>query len=147
MRARIQFVPVLILVASLCFWNVAHSDDGTRQCDKLDRQVTGPAMKYSMTADVNGFVAYDDIGCSIEWRNRELCAMELSAFDITARVFDYLTGHELEMAKAYYVVNESAPADSKIIAFAAKLDAEKYVAVHSAGKVVDFTTLTELEFD
>jgi hypothetical protein len=147
MREGIQYLAALILVASLCMGRVANSDDGSRQCDKLEQQVTGPAVKYSMTADVNGFAAFDDIGCSIEWRNRELCATELASFDITARVFDFLTGSELEMAKAYFVVSETAPADTKIIAFASKQDAEKYVAAHSTGKVVDFTALTELKFD
>ena len=147
MRKVVIFLPAFILSLYLCLGSAAYGIDTTRQCDKLERQVTGPAMKYSMMADVNGFVAYDDIGCSIEWRNRELCAMELSAFDITAKVFDFLTGHELEMAKAYYVISESAPAGSKVIAFGVKQDAEKYVAEHANVKVVDFTVLTELEFN
>jgi hypothetical protein len=146
MREWGKFLPVFILSLCLCIGSVAHGDDGARQCDILDEQVSGPAMKYSMIADVNGFVAYDDIGCSIEWRNRELCAMELSAFDITAKVFDFLTGHELEMAKAYYMVSASAPAGSKVIAFGDKQDAEKYVAEQGNMKVVDFTALTELKF-
>ena len=147
MREVVKFLPVFILSLCLCIGNAAHGNDTTRQCDKLDRQVTGPAMKYSMIVDANGFAAFDDIGCSIEWRNRELCATELASFDITARVFDFLTDSELEMAKAFYVVNETGPANTKIIAFATKQDAEKHVAAHGTGKVVDFTALTELEFD
>jgi len=146
-REGVKFLPAFILSLCLCIGSVVHGDDGTRQCDKLDRQVTGPAMKYSMIADVSGFAAFDDIGCSIEWRNKELCATELASFDITARVFDFLTGRELEMAKAYYVVSESAPAGSKVIAFGMKQDAEKYVAEHGNVKVVDFTALTEFKFD
>ena len=146
MMGVVKYMPGLVLAVYLCFGTVAYSDEDTRQCDLLDHQVSGPAMKYSMTADVNGFVAYDDIGCSIEWRNRELCAMELSAFDITAKVFDFLTGSELEMAKAYYVVNASAPASSKVIAFGEKQGAENYAAEQGNMKVVDFTALTELEF-
>ncbi len=147
MREVVKLLPVFILSLCLCIGSVAHGEDNTSRCEKLDQQVTGQALKYSMIADVNGFVAYDDIGCSIEWRNKELCATELASFDITARVFDFSTGRELEMAKAFYVVNEFAPAGSKVIAFGVKQDAEKYVAEHSTGKVVDFTALTELEFN
>jgi hypothetical protein len=147
MMEVVKYLPGLVLAVYLCIGTVAFSDEDTRHCGKLDQQVTGPAMKYSMTADVNGFVAYDDIGCSIEWRNRELCAMELSSFDITAKVFDFLTDNELEMAKAYYVVNASAPASSKVIAFSGKQGAEKYAAELDNMKVVDYTGLTELEFE
>jgi hypothetical protein len=146
MMEVVKYLPGFVLAVYLCLGTVAYSDEDTRQCGILDQQVTGPAMKYSMTADVNGFVAYDDIGCSIEWRNRELCAMELSSFDITAKVFDFLTGNELEMTKAYYVVNASEPASSKVIAFDGKQSAEKYAAEQGNMKVVDFTALTELEF-
>ena len=147
MRKVVKFLPAFIMFPCLCIGGVAHGEDTTRQCDKLERQVTGPAMKYSMMADVSGFAAFDDIGCSIEWRNKELCATELTSFDITARVFDFSTGRELEMAKAFYVVNKSAPAGSKVIAFGVKQDAEKYVAELGTGKVVDFTLLCELEFE
>ncbi len=147
MREVRKFLPIFILSLSLFNVGVAHGEDSNSRCEKLDQQVAGPAMKYSMMADVNGFVAYDDIGCSIEWRNRELCAMELSAFDITAKVFDFLTGSELEMAKAYYVVNASAPDSSKVIAFGGKQGAEKYAAEQGNMKVIDFTALTEFKFD
>ena len=146
MREVVEFLPVVILSLCLSIGSVAHSEDNTSRCEKFDQRVTGQALKYSMIADVNGFVAYDNIGCAIEWRNRELCAMELTAFDITAKVFDFLTGNELEMAKAYYVISASAPASSKVFAFGDKQGAEKYVAEQGSMKVIDYTALTELEF-
>jgi len=146
MMLRIFYLLVAVMIAGLVGSGNARAGAPDRQCDKLDEQVSGPEMKYSMIADVNGFAAFADIGCSIEWRNRELCATELASFDITAKVFDFRTGRELEMAKAYYVVNESAPADTPIIAFAAEDEAAKYVADHGSGKVVDFTNLTGFDF-
>jgi hypothetical protein len=115
-------------------------------CERLDEKVSGEGRKYSVYAEVNGPAAFASIACAVQWRNTELCAMELTDFDVTARVVDHDTGEELEMSKALYVVAENPDGGVTVAAFRKKESAEKYADGIKGGRILDYGGLTEYEF-
>lgn len=121
-----------------------YADDKIPVCEKLDNRVTGEMMKYSVNADVDGPVFFGDIACAVTYRTKEFCAMEMVSFDSSARVFDYYTANELEMSKAFFVVDEKY-GSIPIPAFESKNAAEKYAAAHPGAVILDFTALVDRE--
>ena len=143
---RKPIICVLTLISFL-FSTLIFAEENNGRCIKLDAKVTGPEAKYSMFVEVNNeVIAYAEIGCSIEWRNRVLCALEQLSFNYTAKVYDFYSGAELEMTKAFYVVEPSAPSKTRVIAFAEQKKADAYVAESGSGAVVDYTALIEIPF-
>lgn len=135
--------PFFVLVTLFFFVGFGYGE-ASDKCDRYDQKIDGPQKRYSMYAVVNGFAAFTDIGCSIDWRNRVLCAMELLAFDATAVVFDFITGQEVGMTESYFVIFEPSPESKAIVAFADQQQAVLHAAGHEGGKVVDFTGLTAI---
>lgn len=115
-------------------------------CDKLPEVVSGDQQKYSMHADVDGAFALQTIPCAVELR-KELCAMEMVSFDQSAKVFDFMSGDEVTMTEAYYLVDPAKKDRGKatITAFKNKEDAQKHVN-QGSGKVVDYTELVLMKF-
>lgn len=130
----------------LLFAVPGYAEDKIPVCEKLDNRVTGEMMKYSVNADVDGPVFFGDIGCAVTYRTKEFCAMEMVSFDSSARVFDYYTAKELEMSKAFFVVDEKN-ASVPIPAFESKNAAEKYAAAHPGAVILDFTGLVDREIN
>lgn len=117
--------------------------EGGKECGRLETRVTGAGERYAAYAEVEGPAAFEEIPCAVAWRNTELCAMELTEFDITARVTDYESGEELVMAEAFFAVPGKDGKGGKVVAFATRDGARKHVD-KAGGTVVDYTGLTEL---
>ena len=64
------------------------------------------------------------------------------SFDSTAKVFDYYTGWEIDIGKAYFWLNGENP-ETPILAFESKESAEKYGAEKGGGVILDYTGLTD----
>ena len=73
---------------------VAAADENGTACTQLEEKATGDTVRYSLNADVNGPVFFDDISCGIRYRNKELCAMEMVRFDTSGSVYDYYTSEK-----------------------------------------------------
>ena len=113
------------------------------ECRPLDGKARGEDLKHSVVAEVDGPLIFSDIGCAVTWRNVKLCAMEMVSFDNTSRVFDAVTGEEIEMTKSFFVLAENAGGESEILAFSSREAAEAYARQLGGGTVLDFTELTE----
>lgn len=136
---------IIITVVALFFFAgsgftapAAENDSGCRQ---LDEKASGDRVKYSLYAEVNGPIFFNDIGCGIRYRNSELCAMEMVSFDMNARVYDYYTAEKIDIGKAYFWLDDKDPAAS-IQAFSSKEAAEKFTADTDGGVILDYTELT-----
>lgn len=142
---RINCLAVMIIIS--CFMAypiVAPADESSSPCEKLGQPVAGPEKKFSITGDANGFAAFTDIGCAIKWRNTELCATELASFDLTATVYDYYTGKEIEASKAFFAVDTP---DARISAFSSRNDGQKYIAEKGGGQILDYDQLAARNFN
>ncbi len=117
----------------------AYADEIPAGCVKLEELVSGPDKNFSIHGEANGFAAFADIICGIRYRNG-LCAMELSTFDVTGMVYDYYTGEEIPLSRAFFVVD--APGEKRVAAFAAKALAEKYVSEKNGGHIINYDQLT-----
>jgi hypothetical protein len=99
-------------------------------------------IRYSLYGEANGPVFFSGISCGIAHRNKEPCAMEMVSFDTTVKVFDYNTGEEIDIGKAYFWLdgeNSQAP----ILAFSTTEKAEEYASSAKKGEVLDYTGLTD----
>ena len=83
-------------------------------------------LKYSLDAVVNNPVFFAGIYCGVRYR-KELCAMEMVNFDISATVYDYFTAEKIGIGKAYFWL-DGKNKDAPILAFRLKETAEKYGA-------------------
>ena len=135
---------IISLLLFLLFAVPINAEDKIPVCEKLDDRVTGEMVKYSVNADVDGPVFFGDIACAVIYRTKEFCAMEMVSFDSSARVFDYYTANELEMSKAFFVVDEKN-GSGPIPAFENKSAAEKFTAAHPGAVILDFTGLVDRE--
>lgn len=115
------------------------------ECRPLSAPITGEERQYSAVADIYGFQAYPDIPCAVYWRNNELCATELSSFQFTAKVFDYLSGDEVLMTDAHYVV--AAPGMDLPVAFAERAAAQAFLDGSGGGKLLNYQELLAYPFD
>jgi hypothetical protein len=123
-----------------------NSEDTIPVCDKLGDKVTGEMMKYSFNADVDGPVFFGDIACAVKFRTKEFCAMKMVSFGSSAKVYDYNTATEIEIGKAYFVVDEKNKS-AQIPAFESKNAAEKYAAEHQGCTILDYTALVERDIN
>ena len=123
----------------------ATADDAVSACRRLDKKASGDLVKYSLHGEANGPLFFSGISCAIEHRNRELCAMEMVTFDTTAKVFDFYSGEEIAIDKAYFWLDEKNY-ETPIIAFSSRDNAEKYQTESGYGLVLDYTGLTDREF-
>ena len=88
--------------------------------------------------------SFNDIGCAVISRNSE-CATRQNAFDDGAKTYDYRSGEELPVDKAYFLMQsgEKTPRGFGIVAFKDKAEAEKFAAARGKGKVVKWFELVE----
>ena len=135
-----------IAIFTILFAASAYAEDTTPVCDKLGDKVTGEMLKYSVNADVDGPVYFGDIACAVKFRTKEFCAMEMVSFDSSAKVYDYNTATEIEIGKAYFVVDEKNKS-AQIPAFESKNAAEKYAAEHQECIILDYTALVERDIN
>ena len=136
----------IITLMMLIFFTVsgftAAAENGSPVCSRLNEKASGEALKYSLEAEANGALYFQGISCAIEFRNRELCAMEMVSFDTTGKVYDFYTAEKIDIAKAYFWLddkNEYIP----ILAFSTKESAEKYNAQTKGGVILDYSGLTD----
>jgi len=119
----------------------ATAEGNDAACMQLGEKAIGDSIKYSLNAEVNGPVFFNDISCGIRYRNKELCAMEMIRFDTSGAVYDYHTSEKIELGKAYFWLDEKNPA-SPVLAFSSKEAAEKFSAEKENGVVLEYTVLT-----
>lgn len=139
-----NFSLTVLIVFSFSFpgLSIASAGETAPVCMELDEKASGETVKYSLHAEVNGPVFFDDIGCGVTYRNSELCAMEMVSFDTSAKVFDYNSSEEINISQAFFWLNEKDESN-KILAFSSKETAEKYNAGREGGLVLDYVSLTD----
>jgi hypothetical protein len=133
----------LILAALVCFpFTAAAADKAAPTCTRLDEKAAGIKLRYSLDANVDGPVYFDDIRCGVQYRCKELCAMEMISFDTSAAVYDYNTEEKIAIGKAFFWIDENDPA-APILAFSTREAAEKYGAGKPGGIILDYTALAD----
>ena len=142
MLKTFYFTLLTLLFFSFPGLNAAIAENSSQDCIQLDKKASGDMTKYSLYGEANGPVFFSGISCAIEHRNRELCAMEMVSFDISATVYDYYTSEKIEIGKAHFWLDEINK-DAPILAFSSKESAEKYVAEKEAGVILDYAGLTD----
>lgn len=118
-------------------------------CRVCNMKITEKYKKFSVVMPkVSGMEssAFDDIGCAIAFRNKE-CATRQSTFDSNAFTYDYGTGEQIAMEKAFFVAGAGAwtPMGYDIVAFKDKEKAEKFVAEKGKGQVLKLYQLVDLD--
>ena len=136
-----------ITVLVLCFlfiWPItaAMADDAVPACRKLDEKAGGDALKYSLHADVNGPLFFSGIICAVKYGNKVFWATEMVSFDRSAKVYDFYTGEETDISKAYFWLDEKND-EMPILAFSSRENAEKYRAGKEGSVVLDYTGLID----
>ena len=132
-------VPVLAVVLSAVSF-AGECGAGSASINETNRKfaVILPAMS-GMEAQ-----SFDDIGCGVLSRNGE-CATRQGMFDSGAVTYDYATGAEIPVEKAFFVLRTDVmtPRDFGIVAFKDRAEAEKFSAAHGKGKVVKWFELVD----
>lgn len=138
-----KYIITILAVFSLSLLGLtsAAADDSTSACSRLDQKASGDMLKYSLDAVVNNPVFFADIYCGVRYR-KELCAMEMVNFDISATVYDYFTAEKIDIGKAYFWL-DGKNKDAPILAFRLKESAEKYGGEHEGGVILDYPGLTD----
>ena len=144
MLRKIFHITLVLLALSVSGLNLAMAENDAPACIQLDSKASGEMEKYSVHGDANGPLFFSGISCAIKHRNKELCAMEMVSFDNTAKVYDYYTGEEIEIGKAYFWLDEKNDA-APIVAFDSKKNATKYGTTSGKGTILDYTGLIERE--
>ena len=144
MLKKFFVLSLTILTLSVSVPNQAITENKAPACEQLDTKASGEMEKYSVHGEANGPVFFSGISCAIQHRNRELCAMEMVSFDTTAMVFDFYSGEEIEIGKAYFWLDQKNSV-SPILAFGSKESAEKYSATTGRGIILNYTGLTDRE--
>ena len=111
-------------------------------CTQLDEKAGGEKLRYSLDANVDGPVYFDDIRCGVQYRCKDLCAMEMISFDTSAAVYDYNTEEKIAIGKAFFWIDEDDPT-APILAFSTRDAAEKYGAGTPGGIILDYTALAD----
>jgi len=139
--AKKYIIPLIFLcIFSLFDLSGAAADDAVPHCSLLSEKASGDMAIYSVHGDANGPVFFSGISCAIRHRNQVLCAMEMVSFDATAKVFDYYSGEELAINKAYFWLDEKND-QTPIAAFSSRENAEKYKTEFGDGLILDYTGL------
>jgi hypothetical protein len=144
MLRKIILIILALLALSVSGLNHATAENNTPACVQLDTKVSGEMKKYSVHGEANGPVFFSGISCAIQHRNKELCAMEMVSFDTTAMVYDYYSGEEVEIGKAYFWLDKKNN-ETPIVAFGSKESAEEYGTTTGGGVILDYTGLTDRE--
>jgi len=110
-------------------------------------KITDAVKKFSVVvpkAAGLGEQSFDDIGCAVASRNEE-CATRQGMFDGGALTYDYATGEELAVDKAYFVIKTdvATPKGYGVVAFKDRPAAEKFSHEHGKGKVVKWFELVD----
>lgn len=135
------FTLLTVFSFSFLVYSNAAADENAPVCTRLEKKESGDMLKYSLDAVVNNPVFFDDIGCGVSYR-KELCAMEMVSFDISATVYDYYTSEKIEIGKAHFWLDEINK-DAPILAFSSKESAEKYGVEQEGGVILDYPGLTD----
>ena len=142
---KIFFTLLALFFLSVPGFNTAIAEDSTLSCIQLDEKASGDMTKFSLHGEGAGPVFFSGISCAIRHRNKDLCAMEMVSFDITAKVYDFNTAEEIDVSKAYFCLDKKNDA-GKILAFSSKEAAEKFGAETEGSIILDYTGLTDREF-
>ena len=140
------YTALALFFLSVPGFNQALAEDATPACMQVDEKASGDMKKYSLHGEANGSVFFSGISCAIKHRNKELCAMEMISFDTTAKVYDYYTGEEIEIGKAYFWLDEKKN-EAPIVAFGSQEGAEKYGPETQGGVILDYTGLTDRKLE
>jgi hypothetical protein len=133
---------MLVMTLTLGLAGAAIADD----CAGTETIAEGE-QKFSVTvAKASGLEeqSFNDIGCAIISRNSE-CATRQGMFDSAAVTYDYQSGEQIPVEKAYFVMKTdvNTPKGFGIVAFKEKAAAEKFSAGHGKGKVVKWFQLID----
>jgi hypothetical protein len=133
---------LLLLALTLGFAVAAIADD----CDNSSKINEGEQKFSVMVSKASGMEeqSFNDIGCAVISRNGE-CATRQGLFDSGAVTYDYLSGEQVPVEKAYFVLKTGVktPAGFGILAFKDKAEAEKFSAGHGKGKIVKWWELMD----
>ncbi|MGW8286985.1 MAG: hypothetical protein ACWGOD_01990 [Desulfobulbales bacterium] len=140
MQSKIISFLLSLVFLTVCGFN-ARATDNNPTCIRLDEKASGEMTRYSLDAEVDGPLYFNDIGCGIRYRNKELCAMEMVRFDNSAKVYDYYTSKEIAIGKAFFWLDQKNQAGS-VLAFSSKDAAEKYGTEKGNGIILDYTDLS-----
>jgi len=137
----IQVFLVSILIVS------ATGGESQGECGSGSAKIDESNRKFSVfvpKAAGLGEQSYDDIGCAVASRNGE-CATRQGMFDSGAVTYDNLTGAEVPVEKAFFVLKTDVktPQGYGIVAFKDKAEAGKFQAAHGKGKVVKWFELVD----
>jgi hypothetical protein len=125
----------------------AETTGGQHRCDKITASAAEAAKKFSVVMPkVPGMEgsAYSDIGCAVRARNEE-CATRQGLFDSNAHAYDYHSGEEIGVEKAFFVLTAdvSTPAGYGIVAFKDRVKADAFAAEHGKAKVLKWYLLVD----
>ena len=131
---------VLLLAFALVSLSVAGECDGAAMNEDAGGKFAASLPRVSEMAARS----FDDIGCAVIARNEE-CVMRQELFDANAVVRDYLTGEQIVVEKAFFVLRTGVrtPRNFGIVAFKERAEAEKFSASHGKGKVVKWSELVD----
>ena len=138
-----QYIFLMVLVVLTAAIPAAALADA---CDNAGKVGEGQ-KKFSVEVPKEaglGVMSFNDIACAVIARNGE-CATRQGMFDSGAKTYDYQSGEEILVEKAYFVMKTDVktPADFGILAFKDKAEAEKFSAAHGKGKVVKWWELVD----
>jgi hypothetical protein len=133
---------VFLFVLTLGFLASAMADD----CEDTSK-IGDSEKKFSVVlSNVSGMEpqSFNDIGCAVISRNGE-CATRQSMFDGGAVTYDYQSGEQLPVEKAYFAMKTDVktPKGFGIVAFKDKAEAEKFSAAHGKGKIVKWFEIVD----
>jgi hypothetical protein len=118
-----------------------------QECRSVGAALAHQEKKFSVVVPKTAGLeaqAYDDIGCGVVSRNNE-CATRQGIFDSSAVVYDYLTGEQFLVEKAYFVLGTDirTPQGYGIVAFKDREQAGKFSSEHGRGKVLRWFELVD----
>lgn len=136
------------LILTLFFAAAAIAAEKQATCRTCNTQLNDAEKKFSVTMPkVPGMEGstFDDIGCAITFRNGECASRQLN-FDSNACTFDYNTGEQIPLEKAFFAVGAGVktPRGDDIAAFKDRTAAEKLVAESGKGSIVKLRELVDL---
>lgn len=141
MKRQSAFLAALVaLTFGISTASAAENCDGSGKIGEGEKKFSVEVPKAAGL----GEQSFNDIGCAVISRNSE-CAMRQSMFDGGAVTYDYQTGEQVPVEKAYFTMNTDVktPKGFGIVGFKDKAEAEKFSAAHGKGKVVKWFELVD----
>ncbi|MDA8099490.1 MAG: nitrous oxide reductase accessory protein NosL [Nitrospiraceae bacterium] len=137
------FVHLCLGMSLVC----ASAEISQAECGNGSSKIDDANRKFSVVVPKSaglGEQSYDDIGCAVASRNGE-CATRQGMFDSGALTWDYATGEQLPVEKAYFVIKTDVktPQSYGVVGFKDKAAAEKFSSEHGKGKVVKWFELVD----